>query len=57
MLNKLLVLLRESLLAFVIIKDGVYKVKKSFRVPKGRQVDVKDVDVGDVLDSLSQYGR
>ncbi|WP_409349245.1 hypothetical protein [Saccharolobus islandicus] len=57
MLNRLLVLLRESLLAFVIIKDGVYKVKKSFRVPKGRQVDVKDVDVGDVLDSLSQYGR
>ncbi len=54
-LNKLFVLLLESLLVFVIIKDGVYKgvVKKSFRVPSGKEVNVKDFDVGDALGSLS----
>ncbi|WP_016730040.1 IS110 family RNA-guided transposase [Saccharolobus islandicus] len=39
-----------------VIKDGVYKgvVKKRFRVPRGKDVNVQDVDVGGVLDSLSQ---
>ena len=43
-------------ICYHVIKDGVYKgvVKKSFRVPKVKQVDVKDVNVGEVLDSLSQ---
>ena len=36
-----------------VIKDGVYKVKKSFRSPRGKEVNVKDFDVGDALDSLS----
>jgi|GEM_PF-2266744 len=36
-----------------VIKDGVYKVRKSFRVPRGKEVNVKDFDVGDTLDSLS----
>ena len=38
---------------YPVIKDGVYKVRKSFRVPRGREVNVKDFDVGDTLDSLS----
>ncbi|QXJ35454.1 hypothetical protein J5U22_02001 [Saccharolobus shibatae] len=39
-----------------VIRDGVYKndVKKSFRVPRGNDVNVKDFNVGDALDSLSQ---
>jgi hypothetical protein len=36
-----------------VIKDGVYKVRKSFRVPRGMGVNVMDFDVGDTLDSLS----
>ncbi|WP_016731513.1 hypothetical protein [Saccharolobus islandicus] len=50
-------LIITSLLIFVITlyKVGVYKgvVKKSFRVPRGKEVNVKDFDVGDALDSLS----
>ncbi|AAK41923.1 Third ORF in transposon ISC1491 [Saccharolobus solfataricus P2] len=43
-------------ICYHVIKDGVYKgdVKKSFRAPRGKDVNVQDVDVGDVLDSLSQ---
>ncbi|BDB99789.1 hypothetical protein SACC_28060 [Saccharolobus caldissimus] len=42
-------------ICYHVIKDGVYKgvVKKSFRVPRGKEVNVKDFDVGDALDSLS----
>jgi len=36
-----------------VIKDGVYKVRKSFRVLGGKGVNVKDFHVGDTLDSLS----
>ena len=46
----------ESLpVACHVLKDDVYKgiVKKSFRLPRGGEVDVKDFDVGDALDSLS----
>ena len=35
------------------IKDGVYKVSKSFRVPRGKEVNVMDFHVGNTLDSLS----
>ncbi|WP_409349273.1 IS110 family RNA-guided transposase [Saccharolobus islandicus] len=43
-------------ICYHVIKDGVYKgvVKKRFRVPRGKDVNVQDVDVGGVLDSLSQ---
>ena len=43
-------------ICYHVIKDGVYKgvVKKSFRIPRGKEVNVKDFDVGDALDSLSQ---
>ncbi|QXJ34117.1 IS110 family RNA-guided transposase [Saccharolobus shibatae] len=43
-------------ICYHVIKDGVYKgdVKKSFRTPRGKDVNVQDVDVGDALDSLSQ---
>jgi len=42
-------------ICYHVIKDGVYKgvVKKSFRIPRGKEVNVKDFDVGDALDSLS----
>ena len=40
-------------ICYHVIKDGVYKVKKSFRSPRGKEVNVKDFDVGDALDSLS----
>jgi hypothetical protein len=36
-----------------VIKDGVYKVRKSFRVPRGKGVNVMDFHVGVTLDSLS----
>jgi hypothetical protein len=41
-------------ICYHVIKDGVYKgvVKKSFRIPRGKEVDVKDFDVEDALDSL-----
>lgn len=43
-------------IAYHVLRDGVYKgpAKKSLRIPKGKNVDLKDIDVGDVLDSLSQ---
>ena len=43
-------------ICYHVIKDGVYKgvVKKSFRIPRGKEVNAKDFDVGDALDSLSQ---
>ena len=42
-------------IAYHVLKDGVYKgiLKKRLRVPKGEEVDVKDFDVGDALNSLS----
>ena len=42
-------------ICYHVIKDGVYKgvAKKSFRIPRGKEVNVKDFDVGDALDSLS----
>ncbi|MEM0173583.1 MAG: IS110 family transposase, partial [Sulfolobaceae archaeon] len=42
-------------ICYHVLKDGVYKgvVKKSFRMPKGKEVNVKDFDVGEALDSLS----
>ncbi|QXJ30613.1 hypothetical protein [Saccharolobus shibatae] len=36
------------------IKTYIGDVKKSFRAPRGKDVNVQDVDVGDALDSLSQ---
>ncbi|BDC17400.1 hypothetical protein HS5_02900 [Acidianus sp. HS-5] len=43
-------------ICYHVLKDGVYKgdVKKSFRVSRGRKVGVKNFNVGDALDSLSQ---
>ncbi|BAB65867.1 transposase for insertion sequence element [Sulfurisphaera tokodaii str. 7] len=42
-------------IVYHVLKDGVYKgiVKKRLRIPKGGEVNVKDFDVGDALDSLS----
>jgi Transposase and inactivated derivatives len=42
-------------ICYHVIRDGVYKgvVKKSFRIPRGKEVNAKDFDVGDALDSLS----
>ncbi|QXJ32031.1 hypothetical protein [Saccharolobus shibatae] len=36
------------------IKTYIGDVKKSFRAPRGKDVNVQDVDVGDALDSLPQ---
>ncbi|QXJ31886.1 putative transposase [Saccharolobus shibatae] len=36
------------------IKTYIGDVKKSFRASRGKDINVQDVDVGDVLDSLSR---
>jgi transposase len=42
-------------ICYHVIRDDVYKgvVKKSFRIPRGKEVNAKDFDVGDAVDSLS----